>query len=102
MSSELLTPTIYNVTLTDANTEYPQALPAGCKYFSFQNRSAQATRYAFETGKVASPTAPYGTVKSGSAYNSPEKLCASLTLYLASGNAGDVIEITAWSPPAIG
>ena len=96
--SEIITPTPYNLTLTSANTEYSQALPAGCKYFSVQNRSDNDLRLAFVTGKVAAPTAPYVTIKDGSAYNSPEKLCVgALTLYLASGTAGDIAEIVAYS-----
>lgn len=97
-ASEILTPTVYNLTLTSANTEYSQALPDGCKYFSVQNRSDNDMRLAFVTGKVATPTAPYVTIKAGSAYNSPEKLCVgSATIYAASGTAGDVAEIIAYS-----
>lgn len=93
------TPTIYNVTLTAANTEYSQALPANCRGFEFQARTAFDIRFAFVTGKVAAPTAPYMTLKSGSSYSSyPVAQAASpSTLYLASGTAGIVVEILAWS-----
>jgi hypothetical protein len=74
--SETLEPVILNVTLTSADTEYSQALPIGTKYFSIQCRTAFAIRYAFATGRVATPTAPYATVKSGNWYNSPEKFGA--------------------------
>lgn len=98
-ASSVLSPTVYNVTLTDAGTEYSQALPDGCKHFSIQCRTAFDVRFAFETGKVATPTAPYATVKSGGAYTSPEKLCydGTGTLYLASSQAAVVVEIVAWS-----
>lgn len=101
MYSEVLQPTTVNQTLTDANTEYSVALPAGCRYFRMQCRTAADVRYAFETGKVATPTAPYNTMKSGTVYQTPEKFMASpgLTLYLAGGGAGLVVEIVTWSKP---
>lgn len=103
MSSEALTPTTYNLTLTSTNTEYSQALPAGCKHFSVQNRSAVDMRLAFVTGKVAASTAPYATIKSGGAYTSPEKMtAANVTLYLAATSAASpVAEIIAWSRPTL-
>ena len=88
-----VTPTLYNVTLTNADTEYSQAL-ASCKGIEFQARTAVDIRFAFVTGKVATPTAPYMTLKSGQWYyfdGSPT------TLYLASATAGTVVEIILWS-----
>lgn len=102
MPSEPLTPTVYNVTTPAANTPISQALPANCKYFTIQARTDVAIRWAFVSGKVDAPTAPYLTLKAGQAYNSPEKLCLSssgLTLYFAEGTGGVVIEIIAWSAP---
>lgn len=100
-ASELLQPVIYNVTLTSADTEYSQALSADMRYFSVQCRTAFDVRYAFVTGKVATPTAPYATIKSGNWYNSPEKLQLDIdgeTIYLASAEAGVIVEIVAWTP----
>jgi hypothetical protein len=88
-----VTPTLYNATLTLANTEYSQAL-AACKGIEFQARTAVDIRFAFVTGKVATPTAPYMTLKAGQWYifdGSPT------TLYLASATAGTVVEIIVWS-----
>lgn len=97
-SSEALSPTVLNLTLTSANTEYSIAIPGGCKHFSFQCRTAFDIRFAFVTGKVAGPTAPYATVKSGGAYTSPEKLSMPAgTLYLASSEAAVVVEFVYWS-----
>ena len=93
MSVGGVTPTLYNVTLTNADTEYSQAL-ASCKGIEFQARTAVDIRFAFVTGKVATPTAPYMTLKSGQWYyfdGSPT------TLYLASATAGTVVEIILWS-----
>ena len=49
-------PTIYNKTLTSANTEYSQTL-TDVKNLTFQCRTSFAVRYAFVTGKTAAPTA---------------------------------------------
>lgn len=95
--SENVSPTIHNQTLTNANTEYTISIPGGTKHLSIQCRTAFDVRFAFETGKVAGPTAPYATVKSGAAYTAPEKLAmAASTLYLASAQAGVVVEIVTW------
>lgn len=92
------TPTAYNVTLTNANTEYSQALPANCRGFEFQAQGDVAIRFAFVTGKVATPTAPYLDLKAGDYYFSyPINQGASpSTLYFASGTAATVVEILAW------
>jgi hypothetical protein len=100
--SELLTATTYNKTLTVADTEYSQALPAGCKYFTIKGRAAATSviRWSTITGKVATPTAPYNTIAAGSWFNSPEKYqAASDTIYLASADAGAVVEIVTYSDP---
>ncbi len=102
--SEALIPEIFNLTLTDANTEYEQQLSKGTKHFTVQCRTAADMRVAFETGKVATPTVPYATIKSGTVYTAPQKVGWSwtsaadpdATMYLASGSAGVVAEIIAW------
>lgn len=91
------TPTLYNVTLTLADTEYSQALPANCKVLGFQCRTSFNVRLAFVTGKVAAPTAPYLTLKADSTYFMDTCDLASGTLYLASSEAGVVVEIEAWA-----
>ena len=88
------TPTVYNVTLTAASTEYSQAL-VGVKAFEFKCRTAFDVLFAFVTGKVATPTAPYMTLKTGQTYSS-DLMYDNVTLYL-SGTAGTVVEIIAWS-----
>lgn len=91
------TPTLYAVTLTNANTEYSQALPANCKRFAFQCRTAADVRYAFATGKVAGSTDPYGTLSAGDSYDSGSVCATGVTLYLASGTAGVVVELEVWT-----
>uniref|UniRef100_A0A6M3KG46 Tail protein n=1 Tax=viral metagenome TaxID=1070528 RepID=A0A6M3KG46_9ZZZZ len=90
------TPTIYNVTLTSADTEYSQALSANTKKFAVHLRDYSAFRFAYVTGKVAAPTAPYETIPSGS--EKVEELIqpAAITLYFASAAAGKIAEIEEW------
>lgn len=71
MQNPVMEPEIINATLTSADTEYSRQLPPGTKNFSLQCRTAFDVRFAFATGRVATPTAPYMTVKSGTWYNSP-------------------------------
>ena len=91
------TPALYNVTLTAANTEYSQALSANTKKFSIHLRDFSAFRFAYVTGKVAAPTAPYETIPEGS--EKVEELIqpATLTLYFASAVAGKIAEIEEWA-----
>jgi hypothetical protein len=95
----MATPTIYNLTLTNANTEYSQAMPANCRGFEFQARTDVEVRYAFVTGKVATPIAPYNTLKIGDYYYSyPLNQGASpSTLYFASATAAVVMCMIAWT-----
>lgn len=89
----------FNITLTSADTQYSQVIPAGCQHFEWQARTAAAVRYALDdTGKVATPTAPYHTLKAGDYYYSPRLSPQALarTLYLASATAGTVIELLVW------
>ena len=90
------TPSIYNVTMTDANTEYSQALSANTKKFSIHLRDFTAFRFAYASGKVAAPTAPYLTVPAGGEKSEELIQPASLTLYFASSDAGKIAEIEEW------
>ncbi len=93
------TPTTYNLTLTNANTEYSQAMPANCRGFEFQARTDVEVRYAFVTGKVATPTAPWLDLKIGDYYYSyPLNQGASpSTIFFASATAGVIMDILAWT-----
>lgn len=90
-------PTIFNITLTDADTEYPQLLPSGVKDFRFKCRTLYDIRYSFDTGSVATPTAPYLTLPAGGDYHSDRNDLSGMTLYLASSQAGVVVEIEVWA-----
>lgn len=90
-------PTVVNQAVTTAEGSY--TLPDNCRQFQMQCRTAVDVRWAFETGYVAGPTAPYLTLKSGTVYSSPEKLAASgKTLYFAAGSSV-VVELLIWAGP---
>ena len=91
-------PTVFNVTCTLANTEYSQIMPTNCRFFEFQARTEAILRFAFVSGKVAAPTAPYMTLKAGDYYYSPQiaQGVSPSTIYFASPTAGTVIEIIGW------
>ena len=91
--ANLRTISVYNVTLTNANTEYSQELPPNARALAVQPRTAVDVRMAFVTGKVATPTAPYFTMKTGNAFSLQELQADSTTVYLASATAGTVVEI---------
>lgn len=91
------TPTLYNLTLTNANTQYAQILPTNSKSISFRCRTAYDIRYAFETGKVASPTEPYMTLPSGGKYSQGDLSYYEENIYFASSQAGVVVEIEVWA-----
>ncbi len=56
---------LVNVAITLADTEYSTLLPAGTFQLFVKCQDATAIRIAFVTGKVATPTAPYYTIISG-------------------------------------
>jgi len=85
--------TIYNVTLTLANTEYSQLLSNNTKGVRFRCRTAYDVRYAWVTGKVAASVAPFNTLPAGMDYFADEINLDAKTLYLASSQAGVVVEI---------
>jgi len=98
IASVIRIPLIYNITLTLANTEYATLLPPHCQGFEFQARTEADVRFAFETGHVAAPVAPYETLKAGDYYYS-YPLNQGLTpsdLFFASPTAGTVVELIGW------
>ena len=90
-------PVVYNKTMTSADTEYSQALPAGTKAFTMQCRGDYDVRFAYVTGKVATPTAPYMTLKAGQNYFEDRLNLTSKTVYLACATASQVMEIVCYT-----
>ena len=89
-------PTIYNKTLTLADTQYSQALPSSTREFRIKCRTLFDIRYAWKTGKVATPTTPYATLSAGQDYYGDNSDITGKKLYLASSEAGVVVEIEVW------
>jgi len=87
------TPNEYNITLTVVDTEYSQALPVNTKSVQFTNRSYNDLRYSFTAGRVATPTAPYLTLKAGETYFENNLDFDGKTIYFANDDAGDVVEL---------
>lgn len=88
------TPTIYNVTLTDADTEYSQELPSDTKKYTVQCRTAFDVKLAFTEGESGTT---YATIKANTNYYEDGILAESLTLYVQSAQAGVVVEVIAWT-----
>ncbi|MBU2685569.1 MAG: hypothetical protein KKF27_20200 [Gammaproteobacteria bacterium] len=87
------TPTIYNVPMTNADTEYSQALPANTRAFLVKCRGAYDIKLAFAEGTSGTT---YVLVPSGLAY-CVGYINASITLYFQCAVAGQVTEVVAWS-----
>lgn len=84
-------------TLTNANTEYTLTVPANTRRLSFKCRTSYVMRFAWVTGKVASAVDPYQTLPAGAEYSTGDVLLGASTLYLASAQAGVVVEAEMWS-----
>jgi hypothetical protein len=91
------TPAIYNVEMTDADTEYDQLLPSGTKKFLIATEDRSAFRLAFETGKVAGGTRPYFALKTNEYYYEDNVNLTGVTIYFASSDSGKEIVVVAWS-----
>lgn len=96
-------PTITNVTMTLADTEYSHQLAQYSNKFLIHTRDESAFRIAFESGHVATPTEPYFTILANSRYWEDEidVYIADAdwdgTLYFASDSASKIIEIIEWT-----
>lgn len=96
MPNPVKKPTVYNKILTDADTEYSQALPSSTREIRFRCRTLYAVRFAWVEDKVATSTTPYLTLPAGCDYYSDNDDLTGETLYLASSEAGVVVEIEVW------
>ena len=93
------TPYIYNTTMTVANTQYSQLLPAGCKKIKVSVQGGVSTdtyRIAYVTGKVATPTVPYLSLACDKEYTVDNLNLAATTIYFACSAISKVLQIEAW------
>ncbi len=87
-------PTIYNKTMTLADTEYSQALPANTKKFTVKCRGEYDVKLCFtESGSGTT----YITIPSQQSYWEDGIVDASITLYFQCATAAQVLEIVAWA-----
>lgn len=87
-------PTIYNLTLTSANTEYSQALPDDTREVTIKTRTmASELKLAFVENESGTK---YQTIPVGASKTITEKYLKGLTLYVQSPDAGVVVEIEVW------
>ena len=88
------TPVIYNVTMTNADTEYGQALPPHIRKLLIKCRTAFDIKLAFKDGESGTN---YITVPAGLTYWEDQIDNATETLYFQCADAGKVAEIVAWA-----
>ena len=86
-------PEIFNLVLSEANTEYPQVLPTNCRKFSVQPRTL-GVNFKLSFNPYESDT-KYMTIRG--CYSEDLVGCSYLVLYLQSPTAGAVVEILAWN-----
>lgn len=90
-----LNPIIYNVTLTNAGTEYSQTLPANTRKVLIRVRSgASDLKLAYTSGESGTK---YITIPAGSSKYLEGIYIKGETLYFQSPTASEVVEIEAWT-----
>jgi len=87
-------PVIQNVTMTLADTEYSQALPANVKKFLIKCRTNYPIQVAVREGWSGTT---YVTVPAGMSWWEDLIQPASLTLYFQCATAGQEAQIVAWT-----
>ena len=90
---EIAKPTVANVAITLANTEYSYALPAGTRTFQLRFRNVDTF------GQLAIDSGASGTtyVKLGQGETIKEEIKGGgATLYFRGDNASDTVEILSW------
>lgn len=88
------TPTIYNVSITLANTEYSQALSATTKRFTIKIRDIASLKLAYVSGQSGTT---FISVPGGASYEEINLAgTGAITLYFQSPTASQVAEIVQW------
>src|SRR4030042_4205901 len=87
-------PTIYNITCTLSDTEYSQSLPVGCRNFTIGLKSKNSL-VAWVLKFTTSGTE--FTFNGEENYNKEDIILSSQTLFFECNNAGETIQIIAWS-----
>jgi len=91
-------PSIANVRIIDANTEYSHMLPKGCKKFTLHVRDGTAIRVSFRSGVVAKPNPGYWTLKANTSWSEDNlDIEGDIWLYFACTSTNKVVELILWS-----
>lgn len=87
------TPTVYNMTMASAATEYSFSFPANVRQFTIRCRTPASLKLSYVPGGSSTTyfTLQPGTVYSEVGINSP-----SLTIYVQCEIASNIIEIITW------
>lgn len=88
------TPTVYNVTMTNANTEYSLQLPETCYAFEIKCRGDYDIKLSFSSGQSGTT---YFTIPAGEVYWIINVALANKTIYFQCPTAGQVAEIITYS-----
>jgi hypothetical protein len=92
--------TVYNTTMTNANTEYSQVIPSTARLIVLSIQDGVSTdnfRISNITGKVATPTAPYLKYAGNVSYSVTNcDLSDNFTFYFACSASGKVMQIEIW------
>ena len=86
---------VYNLTLTNANTEYSQALTDVAAFVAIQSRNPGVDlQFTFTSGETGTL---YKTIYGGSQWESLGPIHGDKTVYFRCGTAGVVVEIEEWT-----
>lgn len=87
-------PTIYNLSMPTANTEYSQALASNTKRVMIRMRQRARARVAFVSGDTA---LVYFTLEPGTVYFEENLDLSGVTIYVQSNVASQTAEILEWT-----
>ena len=88
------TPTIYNLDLVTAGTEYSQDLTKGTKKILVRMRNRTRCKIAFELNGT---TSSWITLEPGAVFFEENLDLTDATIYLNSAGSGEVAEILQWT-----
>jgi hypothetical protein len=86
-------PTIYNLSMPIASTEYAQVLSPNTRKLMIRMRVKSKSRFAFVSGDTATN---YITIEGGCTYSDENFRLVGATIYLRSETAGQTAEILEW------
>lgn len=87
-------PTIYNLSMPTANTEYSQSLNSSTKKILIRMRTKSRTRFAFISGDT---NIEWMTIEPGAVYFEENLDLNGVTIYLQTNAASQIAEILEWT-----